>query len=389
MVHCAIRFVGILAAAAALSSVAYYLLAIFSAVAFRRRLAHERKEGAAHFSPPVSILKPLQGTDPEMYDNFRSHCLQDYPEYEIIFGVSDPHDPTVGLVNRLKVEFPGKAIRLVVCRDNLGTNTKVSNLVQMRKQARYEHLIVNDSDIRVGPRYLREVLAPLFDPKIGVVTCLYRGVLNSTFGSKLEALGISTDFCAGVLVAQQLEGVNFGLGSTLAFRQRDLSAIGGFDALVDYLADDYEIGHRITGLGLKGKLSSTVVETFLPRYTLRGFLSHQLRWARTVRDSRFWGYVGLGLTFGIPWALLTLLLAKGSLWAWILLGLTILARLVTALVVGYSTLDDTQVLRFLPLIALRDGVATLVWIVSFIGSTVVWRGNTFKLTKGKLARVSL
>jgi len=385
MIHHAIRVLEILSVATTCSSIAYYLLSIYSAAAFRRK----RPEETTGFTPPVSILKPLKGTDPEMYDSFRSHCLQDYPEYEIIFGVSDPDDPTVELVNRLKREFPERLVRLVICRNNLGTNTKVSNLVQMCAEARHEYLIVNDSDIRVAPGYLRETLAPLRDRKIGLVTCLYRGVANETFGSKLEALGISTDFCAGVLVAQQLEGIRFGLGSTLAFRQRDLSASGGFEALVDYLADDYQIGRRITGLGLEAKLSSTVVETVLPRYTFRAFLSHQLRWARTVRDSRFWGYVGLGFTHGLLWGLLALLLGQGATWAWMLLASVTFARFVMALVVGYWTLRDKQVIRFLPIIALRDCVAFLVWIVSFMGNTVVWRGTTFKLKNGKLARAGL
>ena len=211
----------------------------------------------------------------------------------------------------------------MVCPENLGANTKVSNLGQMARQARHEYLIVNDSDIRVEPDYLRRVLAPLSDPKVGLVTCLYRGIANSSLGSRLESLGISTDFCAGVLVAQTVEnGIRFGLGSTLAFRRRDLQAIGGFEAIADYLADDYQLGSRIAALGLKVKLSDVVVETFLPRYTLSSFVAHQLRWARTVRDSRFWGYLGLGFTFGLPWAVLALILAKGAAWAWGLLALS-------------------------------------------------------------------
>jgi ceramide glucosyltransferase len=287
------------------------------------------------------------------------------------------------------VEFPQRSIQLMICRENLGANTKVSNLLQMMRAARHEFLIVNDSDIRVEPDYLRRVLAPLIDPEIGLVTCLYRGVANSTLGSRLESLGVSTDFAAGVLVAQNLEnGIRFGLGSTLAFRRRDLQATGGFEALVDYLADDYQIGRRIAALGLKVKLSDVVVETFLPRYTLRGFVDHQLRWARTVRDSRFWGYVGLGLTFGLPWALLALICARGAAWAWMLLAGTAAMRVAVAIVIGKSVLQDRQVLRFLALIPMRDLFAMLVWIASFAGHKVVWRGNRFRLEKGKLARIS-
>jgi ceramide glucosyltransferase len=323
-----------------------------------------------------------------MYESFRSHCLQDYPDYEIIFGVSDANDPAIQLIEQLKAEFPQRAIRLIICRESLGANTKVSNLAQMVREARYEYLIVNDSDIRVEPDYLRRVLAPLDNPRIGLVTCLYRGIANSSLGSRLEALGISTDFAAGVLVAQTVEhGIRFGLGSTLAFRRRDLQAMGGFESIAEYLADDYRIGIRIAALGLQVRLSDVVVETFLPRYTLRGLLDHQLRWARTVRDSRFWGYVGLGLTFGLPWAALAWICAAGAGWAWTLLACTAVMRIAVAIVVGKFVLRDRQVMRSLPLIPLRDLLALLVWIVSFAGHEVVWRGDRFRLENGKLKQM--
>jgi ceramide glucosyltransferase len=373
--------------AGAVSGVAYYALCLWSAVRFLQ--ARKAADNGVRPTQPVSILKPLRGTDPEMYESFRSHCLQDYPEYEIVFGVSDANDPAIQLVEQLKAEFPQRVITLMVCRENLGANTKVSNLAQMVREARHEYLIVNDSDIRVEPDYLRRVLAPLADPKVGLVTCLYCGIANATLGSRLESLGISTDFCAGVLVAQTVEnGIRFGLGSTLAFRRRDLQAIGGFEALVDYLADDYQIGSRIATLGLKVKLSDVVVDTFLPRYTLRGFFDHQLRWARTVRDSRFRGYVGLGLTFGLPWVVLALIFSRGAAWAWALLACTAAIRLAVAIVVGKSVLQDRQVVRSLALIPVRDVFALLVWIVSFAGHSIVWRGDHFSLENGKLKRIS-
>src|SRR5580693_6332408 len=385
MVHQTAKIIQILTAAGAIASIVYYALCLWSAGKFLR----ERKEPhKALPQTPVSILKPLRGTDPEMYESFRSHCLQDYPDYEIIFGVSDANDPAIQLVGRLKAEFPSHAIRLMVCPEKLGNNIKVSNLAQMVRQSRHEYIIVNDSDIRVEPDYLRRVLAPLADPEIGLVTCLYRGIANSTLGSRLESIGI-TDFCGGVLVAQTVEnGIRFGLGSTLAFRRRDLQAIGGFEALVDYLADDYQIGSRIAALGLKVKLSDIVVDTFLPRYTFRGFFDHQLRWARTVRDSRFWGYVGLGLTFGLPWAVLALIFSRGAAWAWALLACTAAIRLAVAIVVGKSVLQDRQVVRSLALIPVRDVFALLVWIVSFAGHRIVWRGDHFSLENGKLKRIS-
>src|SRR5229473_1425778 len=283
MIHHLLRIIEIVALLGAIASMAYYGLCLWSAVDFLR----ERKaagEGARPTSfVPVSILKPLKGTDPEMYESLRSHCLQDYPEYEILFGIKDANDPAAEIVTRLKAEFPQRFIRLVVCPENFGANTKVSNLAQMLPSARYEFLLVNDSDIRVETDYLRRIMAPLGDPKVGMVTCLYRGVPAGTLGSRLESMGISSDFSAGVLVARQVEGgIRFGLGSTLAFRRHDLDAIGGFQAFVDYLADDYEIGRRMAARGLEVKLSETVVETFVPPYSVREFLLHQLRWARAV-----------------------------------------------------------------------------------------------------------
>ncbi|HVO82427.1 MAG TPA: bacteriohopanetetrol glucosamine biosynthesis glycosyltransferase HpnI [Terriglobales bacterium] len=388
MLHYITQSLEIIAVAGTLASVTYYGLCLYSAALFLR----ERKAGESarttQIMPPVSLLKPLKGTDPEMYESFRSHCLQDYPEYEIVFGVSDPDDPAIKLVERLQAEFPQRAIRLVVCRKNLGANTKVSNLAQMLPEARYEYLIVNDSDIRVEQDYLRRVVPPLANPKVGMVTCLYRGVAAATAGSRLESLGISTDFCGGVLAARLLEGIRFGLGSTLAFRRSDLSTIGGFEALVDYLADDYELGNRIVGPGREGYLSEVVVETFLPPYSVHEFIDHQLRWARTVRDARRWGYVGIVWTFGLPWALLTLAMAHGATWAWGLLAVTAGMRLLMGVVVGRVVLRDPQVTLWLWLIPLRDVVALMVWVASFAGHTVAWRGDSFTLKDGRLMRIT-
>jgi ceramide glucosyltransferase len=338
--------------------------------------------------PPVSILKPLKGTDPEMYESFRSHCLQDYPEYEIIFGVSDPGDEAIESVRKLQQEFPDREIRLVVAPEILGANVKVSNLAQMLPAAQHEFLIVNDSDIRVPPDYLRRVVAPLANPNVGMVTCLYRGVAGATLGSRLEALGISTDFCAGVLAARQLEGgIRFGLGSTLAFRRTELEKIGGFNSFVDYLADDYELGKRIAGLGFTVELSHVVVETFLPSYALGDFFAHQLRWGRGVRDARAGGYLGLVFTFGLMWATLALAASRGTLWAWIALMITLLLRFAVAMAVGRRILQDSRAWKNAWLIPPRDLIADVVWMVSLVGHTVVWRGERFQLKAGKLSRI--
>src|SRR5579863_8767478 len=390
MIHTATRILQLVAILGCVSSSVYYLLCLWSAGAFLRGRRNSSVVDTDVRQPPVSILKPLKGTDPDIYASFRSHCLQDYPEYEIIFGVSDPDDPAVASVEQLQREFPDRAIRLAVSPNKLGANVKVSNLEQMLPAARYEHLIVNDSDICVEPDYLRRVVAPLADEAVGMVTCLYRGIATSTFGSQLESLGISTDFCAGVLVARQLEGgLRFGLGSTLAFRRADLERIGGFRSIVDFLADDYELGRRIAALGLTVVLSDVVVETHLPAYDLRGFLAHQLRWARGVRDSRAAGYIGLVSTYGLMWALLGLIAAHGAPWSWAVLGATALLRFVVAVAVGSFVLKDTRLLKNLWLLPVRDLVAVAVWIASFAGHTVTWRGDRFVLKDGRLIRIDL
>jgi ceramide glucosyltransferase len=385
MIHDLLLVAQIVTLGGTLAGIGYYFLCLWSA---RQYLSYRAAAWPADNSsqrPPVSILKPLRGVDPSIYDSFRSHCLQDYPEYEIIFGVSEGHDPAIAVVEQLQREFPARAIQLVVCPERLGTNLKVSNLVQMLPHARYEHLIVNDSDIRVAPDYLERVVLPLAEPSIGMVTCLYRGIPEPTLGSRLESLGISTDFAGGVLVARCLEGVRFGLGSTLAFRSADLSRVGGFEALLDYLADDYQLGQRIAALGKQVRLSEVIVDTFLPAYDFGSFFEHQLRWARSVRDSRRWGYVGMALTYGLPWAVIAVIAAQAAGWSVALLGFTALLRLAVALMVGKSALQDRFLLRLLPLLPVRDFVAVIVWCASFASDTIAWRGSYFHLRDGKLS----
>ena len=390
MIHYTGRIIQFVAILGCISSSLYYLFCLWSAASFLRGRKADKSVHLTQSLPAVSILKPLKGIDPDIYESFRSHCLQDYPQYEIVFGVSDAADPAVAAVQKLQEEFPSRAIRLVVCPNILGANVKVSNLEEMLPVARCEHLIVNDSDIQVEADYLRRVMAPLTDKGVGMVTCLYRGVASSTLGSRLESLGISTDFCAGVLVARQLEGgVRFGLGSTLAFRRRDLKRVGGFHSLVDFLADDYELGRRIAGLGLQVVLSDVVVETHLPPYDLSGFLDHQIRWARGVRDSRTGGYVGLVSTFGLMWALVNLIVSHAEPWSWAVLGCVALLRFAVALAVGKGVLQDRMLLKHLWLLPVRDLVAVLVWLASFAGHTVTWRGDRFELKNGRLVRIGL
>jgi ceramide glucosyltransferase len=394
MIHSVVAIIRVVAIFGCFSSFLYYLLCLWSAVAFVRERKAGRSAGPTldHPTPElpaVSILKPLKGTDPEIYESFRSHCVQDYPEYEIIFGIGEANDPAAASVEQLQREFPKLRIRLVVCPAILGANRKLSNLAQMLPEARYSYLIVNDSDIRVEPDYLRNVVAPLMDEKTGMVTCLYRGLAAPTLGSHLESLGISADFCPGVLAAKLLEGgLRFGLGSTLAFRRDDLERMGGFESFADYLADDYELGKRISELGLGVHLSDVVVETYLPAYSLRGFLSHQLRWSRGMRDSRPGGYFGLVFTFGLVWSVLCLAVTGGAAWAWMLLVVIGFLRYLLAMLVDKAVLRSRWFLQNLWLLPLRDLVAAGVWLASFTGNTVTWRGDRYELKDGKLIQIA-
>jgi len=381
----------------------YFLASIVAARVFM----HERRVLRPEFSPGVSILKSLKGLDPGMMDAFRSHCRQIYAgEYELLFGASSLDDPAVEAVKELQAEFPARAIRLIQCPEKLGTNGKVSTLAQLATHAQHDFLLINDSDITVSPRYLERVMcrfapASQYAAKspVGMATALYRGKahrsdshgsgLPSRLPSQFEALGIATEFMPGVLLSKLIEGgLHYGLGSTLAVRREALEKIGGLLSIVDYLADDYELGARISQAAYRVEVSAEVVETSVPAYSWRGFFDHQLRWLRTVRCSRPAGYAGLIFTHGLAWALMNVL-ASGvsplSLW---LLGLSFFLRLAQAMTVGAAVLGDHEVLPNLWLLPLRDVIAMALWATGFSGDTVVWRGERFTLTGGKLQKAN-
>ncbi|GGA71069.1 ceramide glucosyltransferase [Edaphobacter acidisoli] len=374
-----------------LSGLAYLLLALWGARDFshtwRRQLRGE------DFAPDVSILKPVKGVDPSMYAGLVSHCKQDYAgRFEIIFGVGSMDDPAVAEIERLRMEFSECAIRLVECPERLGTSGKVSNLIQMLREASYDYVLINDSDIRVSSRYLSRVMSGFADASVGMVTAPYIGRTgegrSATVWSRLEALGIATDFFPGVLTARKLErGIRFGLGSTLAMRKVALIKAGGLEPLVEILADDYEMGARIWKAGYRIELSDEVVETTVPPYSFRGFVEHQLRWARTVRDSRKLGYVGLCITYAVPWAITTCIASGFALWSFTLLSLVLLARVAVALSVGVGILRDGQVLRDFWLLIVRDFFGLFFWAWSYANDTIVWRGERFRLHDGRLIRV--
>jgi len=378
--------VEIIAALLTASGIAYGLLALVGGRAFER---DAKKQTACNFAPGVSILKPVKGVDPRMYAGFVSHCRQVYAgEIELLFGVRSLEDAAVAEVARLRVEHPEMNIRLVECPVLLGSNGKVSSLAQMLPQAKYEYVVVNDSDIVVSPEYLAKVMAPFEEATVGLVTVPYIGLAHGTVWSKLEALGISTDFMPGVLTARKLEGgIRFGLGSTLATTKTALAAIGGFEALVDQLADDYEMGARLAAAGYRVELVHEVVATTVPAYSLRGFCEHQLRWARGTRDSRRAGYLGLGVTYVLPWALAAVIASGGALWSFSLLSVALLVRVSVALNVGVGILRDGQVLRDMWLLPLRDCFGLFFWAWSYASDVVVWRGEKFRLKRGMLDRV--
>ncbi len=398
MPHALAQAVEIVTTALAVAGMGYFLAALVAARVFLHRWRAPRTE----FAPGVSILKSLKGLDPGMMDAFRSHCRQSYAgEFELLFGVASLDDPAVATVKQLQAEFSERAIRLLECPQRLGANGKVSTLAQLVAHAQHEFLLINDSDITVSPHYLERVMC-CFAPEtgdpdnaqapVGLVTALYRGrahrsLLHGGLPSRLEALGIATDFMAGVLLSKMIEGgLHYGLGSTLAVRREALKKAGGLLLLVDHLADDYELGVRVAQGGYRVELSAEVVETGVPAYGWRGFFDHQLRWLRTVRDARPWGYAGLIFTHGQCWALLNVLasgLSPVSMW---LLGLSFFLRLAQAMTVGAEVLGDHEVMANLWLLPLRDAVAMGLWVAGFAGNTIVWRGERFTLQDGKLEK---
>jgi ceramide glucosyltransferase len=366
----------------ALCGVGYLLLTIFAILRWKQ-VDHP----PATFTPSISILKSLRGTDRGMYDAFRSHCLQDYRDFELLFGVSDPQDAAIAEVERLKLEFPERRISLVQCSEQLGANGKVSTLAQLLPHATGEIILINDSDITVDLDYLRKVASYFSDVRTGMVTALYRAEAGDTLASRIESLTISTDFAAGVLCARVVEGgIHFALGSTLAIRRRVLDEIGGLAPLVDFLADDYELGARTSAAGYTVALAETVVETHLPSYGFSGMLAHQLRWARTIRDRRLGGYMGLMVTFALPWALLAFVFTAGAPWSILLLVIVAVLRFGGAWLLCDTVIHDRHTLRDLWLVPVRDLLGLYVWIVSFAGNTVVWRGEKFRVKRGKLSR---
>ena len=366
--------------ALALGPFGYYLLAITAARRFFRNRAPISKD----FAPPVSVLKPVRGLDREAYENYASFCQQEYPQFEIIFGVTEDTDPAIPVIEKLIRDFPQCRIRLFIGAEQLGTGDKVNKLCRMVREAKHDILIVSDSDIRVAPGYLYAVAAPFADPKVGAVTCLYRGITDGTLVSEMEALGNTSDFDAGVLSAWQLGGVDFTLGATMATTKEHLAEIGGFEALVDHFSDDYELGHRIHALGYRVEVTTFPVFTVFPAQTWRQCFRHQVRWTLTMKHSQPWGHFSLIFTHGLPWAILAAAIAPSwPVAAFYLAGYVVL-RGAMAWTVGVWGVNDPLLRRKMYLVPLRDAFAFAVWLTSFFKRRIEWRGSEYYIRNKRL-----
>ena len=359
----------------------YYVAATLAAWRFFRS---ERRKTLGDFTPAVSLLKPVRSVDFGSYENFASFCRLDYPEYEILFGVNDNADPAVPLIQRLIAEFPQRKIRLLIGSEELGANRKVNKLARLAREAQHDILALTDGDVRVGPRYLREVVAPFADDKVGAVTSFYRAIAERNLGAELEAVGAASDFFAGVLMANWMEGITFGLGASIVTTKHWLAQIGGFEAIADMHSDDYELGHRIAKAGGKVLLSRETVWTMYPAQTPRGFWQHQVRWARTVRLCRPLSYAGLIFTHGLPWALLAALLAPTQWIAAAYLLAYLGLRLVMAWTVGVWGVRDEVLRSKLWLVPFRDAIHFAVWLASLASNRIHWGGEEFIMRKGQL-----
>jgi len=364
----------------ALAPFAYYLVAILAA----RRFFGATPPVPPDYTPPVSILKPIYGLDREAYENFASFCRQDYPEFEILFCVSDLQDPAVPVIRKLIDDFPERPIRLLIGADRLGVSDKVNKLCRMARQARHDMLIVSDSDVRVEPGFLRAVAAPFRDPKVGGVTCLYRGLTDGSLAADIEAVGNSTDFAAGVLVAWLLGDVDFMLGAVMATTKKHLAEIGGFESLVDYFSDDYELGNRIAARGYRVELSRFPVSIAYPHETLADAFRHQLRWNLSIRYSRPWGHLGLIFTQGAAWTLVGMVLAQSWLGSFAYLAAYLLLGGELMRAVGIYGMRDGSLRKKIQALSLRGLFAFAVWAASFFPQHIRWRGQKFRVCHRRL-----
>ncbi|MGC2465054.1 MAG: bacteriohopanetetrol glucosamine biosynthesis glycosyltransferase HpnI [Candidatus Acidiferrum sp.] len=365
----------------------YYLLSLYCVIAFFRGARKVRKPNIS-FTPPASILKPVRGLDYEAYENFASFCRLDYPEYELVFAVSDAGDPVIPVIEKLRADFPACSIRLITDVPHVGASDKVNNLCQLAQKAKYDLLVMSDSDVRVEPDYLQQVAASFADPQVGVVTAFYKSLSAGTLASNLDALGMYMDSAPSALVANKIEGrLAFAFGWTMATSKKHLAEIGGWEAMVNHHSEDFELGKRIVLCGHRVVLMPKPVSMIFSRETLSEYFHRELRWSIALKSARPSGYRALLFTHGLPWALIgaAVGLAMGSLplAASYLFGYLILRVAVTWLT-GSWGLGDRRLARILWLVPVRDAISFVVWLAGFFSEKIIWRGLEYRLHEGQL-----
>jgi ceramide glucosyltransferase len=352
------------------------------------RFVARRKQGEKRaFLPPVSLFKPLHGAEPDMEAHLATFFEQDYPEYEILFGARVASDAGLQAARRVAARYPDIPVKFVLTGEPWQINAKVCTLELMEKAAAHDIFIISDSDVRVAPNYIRDVVAPFADGKVGAVTCLYRGVAERGLWAELEAAGMSVEMTAGVLVADLIEGMQFTLGPTMAARRSCVREMGGFEALGAYCADDFVLGNAIAANGHTVVLSTHVIDHLVLNSDFVNSQKHQIRWMKSTRFSRPKGHFGTALTFSVPFGLLACFAAALLHHPAIGLGLlaySAVSRAMLALVVGAAVVEDRQLFRAALLFPLRDLLGFLYWAASYGSPEIVWRNQIYRLTTGGL-----
>jgi ceramide glucosyltransferase len=336
------------------------------------------------FTPPISNLKPVRGLDPEAYENFASFCKQDYPEYEVIFCIGDDNDPALPVIEQIKRDFPDCRIRVLFGSGRVAANDKVAKLARMSSEAAYEHLVISDSDVRVRPDYLRQVIAPMADPKIGAVTCLYVSLGDKTFIEDLQTVGMISDFYAGLLVARELDGVKFALGPTIATTRTQLAGFGGYAAIENRPGDDLLVGRLIAEQGYTNELLSYAVETVSDYHSMHDLLQKRMRWLVVMRHMRPAGHLGLIFTHGLAWSLAAIAFSPTWATAGTFLGLYLLFRFAMLWKIGISGLKQKNLWSKFHLVVAWDAFAFGLWMASFLKNTIRWRGGNYYIRNGEL-----
>jgi ceramide glucosyltransferase len=368
------------------------ILSIAGLVRFLRDRGEAAREGEgakawSRNPAPVSLLKPLDGNEPNLEGHLESFFDQDYPEFEILFCARSASDPGLAAARRVASRHPQIPARFLSTGDQTYINAKVSSLEMMHAVARHDIFIISDSDVRVGRRYIREVAAPFADERVGAVTCLYRGTADRGFFAKLEAAGMSVEMTTGVLTAKLLEGMKFALGPTMAVRRRCIEAMGGFGVLGPYCSDDFLLGERVAAQGHSVVLSRYVIDHIILNLSFGASLRHQTRWMKSTRFSRPLGHLGTALTFSVPFGILAFFSAfalQKPVLACALLAWSIANRMIVAALMGSLAVHERHVLRTILLYPLRDLLGSFCWAISYAGSTIVWRGRRYRLSRGGL-----